>query len=94
MENQAKLRDFQVLYVLYLVVGCSISSKQNKKKKKNMRQTDRGEVDSEGEDDEGHDPEHRLHGSEVGVVHAGFCPQLEKKWGQKVALIKMKHSYI
>lgn len=41
-------------------------------------QTDRGEVDSEGEDDKGHDPEHSLHGSQVGVVDTGLCAQLKE----------------
>lgn len=42
-------------------------------------QTDCGEVDGEGEDDQRHDPEHSLHGSKVGVVDTGLCAQLKKK---------------
>lgn len=42
------------------------------------QKTDCGEVDGEGEDDKGHDPEHGLHGSQVGVVDTGLCTQLKK----------------
>lgn len=41
------------------------------------RQTDRREVDGEGEDDKRHDPEHGLHGSQVGVVETRLCTQLK-----------------
>lgn len=44
-----------------------------------VRQTDSGEVDGHGEDDEGHDPEHGLHGSQVGVVDTRLGAQLKKK---------------
>lgn len=42
------------------------------------RQTDRREVDGEGEDDKRHDPEHGLHGSQVGVVETRLCTQLKR----------------
>lgn len=45
--------------------------------KQSEKQTDRGEVDGKREDDEGHDPEHCLHGLQVGVVNSGLCTQLE-----------------
>ena len=49
--------------------------------------TDRGEVDGEGQDDEGHDPEHRLHGLHVGVIDARLGAQLRTHtgWGSEVA---------
>ncbi len=43
------------------------------------RQTDRGEVDGEREDDQRHYPEHGLHGSQVGVVDTRLCTQLSRK---------------
>lgn len=49
--------------------------------------TDCGEVDGEREDDQRHDPEHSLHGSKVGVVDAGLCPQLKKDGND----VKKKH---
>lgn len=42
-------------------------------------QTNRGEADSEGEDDKGHDAEHSLHDSQVGVVDTRLCTQLKEK---------------
>lgn len=42
------------------------------------RQTDRGKVDSEREDDEGHDPEHSLHGAQIGVINTRLCTQLKE----------------
>lgn len=50
-------------------------------------QTDCGEVDGEGEDDQRHDPEHSLHGSKVGVVDTGLCPQLKYDGNE----VKKKH---
>lgn len=44
----------------------------------NEQQTDRREVDGEGEDDKRHDPEYGLHGSQVGVVETRLCTQLKK----------------
>lgn len=44
-----------------------------------VRQTDCGEVDCHGEDDEGHDPEDGFHGPQVGVVDTRLCTQLKKK---------------
>ena len=44
----------------------------------------RGEVDSEGQDDEGHDLEHRLHGRHVGVINARLRPQLRTQRGSGV----------
>lgn len=54
--------------------------KTNKKKKhESERQADRWEVDCEREDDERHDPEHRLHGSQVGIVDTRLCAQLQRE---------------
>lgn len=44
------------------------------------RQTDCREVDGHGKDDEGHDPEHGFHGSQVGVVNTRLCTQLKQKY--------------
>lgn len=57
---------------------CS-EGKQTRKSNKSEEQADRWEVDGEREDDKRHDPEHRLHGSQVGIVNTRLCAQLQKE---------------
>lgn len=49
-----------------------------KEKTKKSHETDHGEIDREREDDKRHDPEHCLHGSQVGIVDTRLCTQLQR----------------
>lgn len=75
---------------------CDLGGGEPSRIKTDVREceTDRGEVDREGEDDEGHDPEHGLHGFQVGVVDTGLCPQLKKRRSDNERIIKEKLDYI
>lgn len=61
------------------------------------RETNRGEVNRQREDNKGHDPEDGLHGPQIGVVYTRFSSQLKThlKWLQylkNVAVINMVHT--
>lgn len=51
---------------------------KTKKSHETEQQTDHGEIDREREDDKRHDPEHCLHGSQVGIVDTRLCTQLQR----------------
>lgn len=62
-----------------------------------VRETNRGEVNRQREDNKGHDPEDGLHGPQIGIVYTRFSPQLKThlKWLQylkNVAVIDMVHT--
>lgn len=73
--RQLKSKFFRV----FMMFKLRLTHYGKKKNDASGRQTDRGEVDGEGEDDERHDPEHCLHGAQVGVVDTGLCAQLQEK---------------
>lgn len=68
MHLKVKTEDFQT------------EKEQAKDTDESVRQTDCREVDGHGKDDEGHDPEHGFHGSQVGVVNTRLCTQLKQKY--------------
>lgn len=53
--------------------------RKNKRRMKVEKQADRWEVDGEREDDKRHDPENRLHGSQVRIVNTRLCAQLQRE---------------